>query len=70
MGKKIIDGIEYNNIMNDNFRTSDHRPVYQIFDVIVFKEDLNKKDLIEKEIIYNEKLGISNKYLKQKNYDY
>ena len=70
MGKKIIDGIEYNNIMNDNFRTSDHRPIYQIFDVIVFKEDLNKKDLIEKEIIYNEKLGISNKYMLKKNYDY
>ena len=69
-GKKIINGVQYSNIMDDNFRTSDHRPIYQIFDVIIFKEDLNKKELIEKEIIYNEKLGISNKYLKPKNYDY
>ena len=69
-GKKIINGVQYSNIMDDNFRTSDHRPIYQIFDVIIFKEDLNKKELIEKEIIYNEKSGNSNKYLKPKNYDY
>ena len=56
--------------MDDNFKTSDHRPIYQIFDIIVFKEDPDRKDLIEKEIISNEKLGISNKYMKKKNYDY
>ena len=69
-GKKIITGLEYSNVIDDNFITSDHRPVYQIFDVIVFKENPDKKDLIEKEIIANEKLGISNKYMKKKNYDY
>ena len=69
-GKKIITGLEYSNVIDDNFITSDHRPIYQIFDVIVFKENPDKKDLIEKEIISNEKLGISNKYMKKKNYDY
>ena len=69
-GKKIINGIEYNNVMNENFMTSDHRPIYQIFDVIVFKEDDDKKNIIEKEILSNEKLGISSKYMKKKNYDY
>jgi hypothetical protein len=69
-GKKIINGIEYNNVMNENFMTSDHRPVYQIFDVIVFKEHDDKKNIIEKEILLNEKLGISSKYMKKKTYDY
>ena len=69
-GQKIITGVEYNNAINDNFTTSDHRPVYQIFDVIIFKENSQKKDAIEKELLSNEKLGISNKYLKKKNYDY
>ena len=69
-GKKIITGIQYNNVMDDNFQTSDHRPIYQIFDVIIFKENQSKKELIEKEIITNENFGISNKYMKKKNYDY
>ena len=69
-GKKIINGIEYNSVMDENFQTSDHRPIYQIFDVIIFKENMNKKALIEKEIISNIKLGISNKYMKKKIYDY
>ena len=69
-GNKIISGIEYNNVMDKNFQTSDHRPIYQIFDIIIFKENQDKKDLIEKEIISNEKLGISNKYMKKKIYDY
>ena len=69
-GNKIINGIEYNNVMDENFRTSDHRPIYQIFDVKIFKENQDKKQLIEKEIISNEKLGISSKYMKKKNYDY
>ena len=69
-GKKIITGIEYNSVMDKNFQSSDHRPVYEIFEVIIFKENQDKKDLIEKEIISNENLGISNKYMKQKVYDY
>ena len=54
-GQKIITGVEYNNAINDNFTTSDHRPVYQIFDVIIFKENSQKKDAIEKELLSNEK---------------
>ena len=69
-GKKIITGIEYNSVMDKNFKTSDHRPVYEIFDVIIFKENQEKKEMIEKEIISNENLGISNKYIKKKIYDY
>ena len=69
-GKKIITGLEYNNVMDNNFQTSDHRPVYQIFDAIIFKEKQDIKKNIEKEIIANEKMGISNKYMKKKNYDY
>ena len=69
-GKKIITGVEYNSVMNENFIISDHRPVYQILDVIIFKEDKAKKDLIEKELIENEALGISNKYLKKKKFDF
>ena len=69
-GKKIINGIEYNNVMDNNFQTSDHRPIYNIFDVIIFKENQDKKELIEREVIANEKIGISNKYMKKKNYDY
>ena len=69
-GKKIISGLEYNNVLDDNFKSSDHRPIYQIFDVIIFKENQDKKNLIEREVILNEKLGISNKYMIKKNYDY
>ena len=69
-GKKIITGVEYNSVMNENFIISDHRPVYQILDVIIFKEDKAKKELIEKELIENEALGISNKYLKKKKFDF
>ena len=69
-GQKIITGLEYNNVMDKNFQSSDHRPVYEIFEVIIFKENPEKKELIEKEIISNENLGISNKYMKQKIYDF
>ena len=69
-GKNIISGIEYNHVIDDNFITSDHRPIYQIFDIIIFKENAKKRDEIESEIVSNEKLGISNKYIKKKVYDY
>ena len=69
-GQKIITGLEYNNVMDKNFQSSDHRPVYEIFEVIIFKENPEKKELIEKEIISNENLGISNKYMKKKIYDF
>ena len=69
-GKKIITGLEYNNVMDKNFQSSDHRPVYEIFEVIIFKENPEKKELIEKELYSNECLGISNKYMKKKIFDY
>ena len=69
-GKKIITGKEYTNIMDKNFMTSDHRPVYNMFDIVIFKEDEAKKELIQREISANEKLGISNKYMKKKKFDY
>ena len=69
-GKKIITGLEYNNVMDKNFQSSDHRPVYEIFEIIIFKENPEKKELIEKELYSNECLGISNKYMKKKIFDY
>ena len=69
-GKIIIKGVEYNSVMDENFQSSDHRPIYCIFDVIAFKENQDKKDAIEDEIISNEKLGINNKYMKRKTFSY
>ena len=66
---KIIRGIEYNNVMDSNFQTSDHRPIYNIFDVIVFEEDKNKRNTIEKQVESNEKLGINSKYFKTPKYN-
>ncbi len=43
-GKKIINGLEYNSVMDKNFQISDHRPVYGIFEVIIFKENSEKKN--------------------------
>ena len=67
---KIIKGIEYNNVMDSNFQTSDHRPIYNIFDVIVFEEDKAKKNRFEKEVESNEKLGINSNYFKTPKYDF
>ena len=69
-GKKMITGLEYNNVMNENFQSSDHRPIYHIFDAIIFKENEDKRSIIEREIIANEEMGISSRYMKKKNYDY
>ena len=67
---KIIRGTEYNNVMDKNFQTSDHRPIYNIFDVIVFEEDKAKRNRIEKEVESNEKLGINSKYFKTPKYNF
>ena len=67
---KIIKGTEYNNVMDSNFQTSDHRPIYNIFDVIVFKEDKEKRARMEKEIESNEKLGINSKYFKTPKFNF
>ena len=66
---KIIKGIEYNNVMDSNFQTSDHRPIYNIFDVIVFEEDKAKRNRVEREVESNEKLGINSKYFKTPKYN-
>jgi hypothetical protein len=50
--------------MDGNYQTSDHRPIYNIFDVIVFQEDKAKRSRIEKEVESNEILGINSKYFK------
>jgi len=67
---KIIKGMEYNNVMDSNFQTSDHRPIYNIFDVIVFFEDKDKRNRFEKEVVSNEKLGINSKYFKTPKFNY
>ena len=67
---KIIKGTEYNNVMDSNFQTSDHRPIYNIFDVIVFIEDKAKRNRIEKEIESNEKLGINSNYFKTPKFNF
>ena len=66
---KIIKGTEYNNVMDSNYQTSDHRPIYNIFDVIVFEENKEKKNRIEKQVVSNEKLGINSKYFKTPKYN-
>ena len=67
---KIIKGMEYNNVMDSNFQTSDHRPIYNIFDVIVFLEDKEKRNRFEKEIVSNEKLGINSRYFITPKFNY
>ena len=67
---KIIKGLEYNNVMDSTFQTSDHRPIYNIFDVTVFLEDKDKRKRIEEEVEINEKLGINSKYFKTPKFDY
>jgi hypothetical protein len=66
---KLIKGTEYNNVMDGNYQTSDHRPIYNIFDVIVFQEDKAKRSRIEKEVESNEILGINSKYFKSPNFN-
>ena len=55
--------------MDSSFQTSDHRPIYNIFDVIVFEEDKNKRNRIEKQVESNERLGIYSKYFKTPKYN-
>ena len=60
----------YNCVFDDNFQTSDHRPIFNIFDIIVFKDDEEKKKFIEKEVNFNNKLNITSSYFKTKQYAY
>ena len=68
--KKIIESLGYYNCVFDkNFQTSDHRPILNIFEITVFKDDEEKKKKIEKEVELNNKLNISSKYLQTNHFD-
>jgi len=73
--KKYIKDLEfkclkYNNIIKDNnYKTSDHRPVYAIFECEILKENLEKKKLMMNEIEFNNEIGISSSYMKKKLWD-
>ena len=56
----------YNSVINDNFLSSDHRPIFNIFDAIVFKDDEEKMKVIEKEVKFNNKLNIKSSYFQKK----
>ena len=66
---KMIEGTEYSNVIDDNFQSSDHRPIYNIFDVLVYKEDKAKREKIEKELDENQRIHIDSYYLKGKKYN-
>ena len=68
--KRIIESLGYYNCVFDkNFQTSDHRPIFNIFEITVFKDDEEKKKKIEKEVELNNKLNISSKYLQTNIFD-
>ena len=60
----------YNCIFDDNFMTSDLRPIYNISYVVVFKGDEEKKGKIEKEVAMNNKLNIKSTYFRNKIFSY
>ena len=69
--QKIIRSLGlYNCVFDKNFQTSDHRPIFNIFDVTVFKDDEEKKRKIEKEVYFNNKLNISSSYFQKKYFAY
>lgn len=68
--KKIIESLGYYNcVFDQSFQTSDHRPIFNIFEITVFKDDEEKKKKIEKEVELNNKLKISSKYLQTNIFD-
>ena len=65
--RKVLKSLGYYNcVFDDNFQTSDHRPIFNIFDVVVFKDDEEKKKKIEKEVALNNKLNIKSTYFRNK----
>ncbi len=49
--KKIIESLGcYNCVFDKSFQTSDPRPIFNIFEITVFKDDAEKKKKIEKEV--------------------
>lgn len=68
--KKIIKSLGYYNCAFDtSFQSSDHRPIFNIFDIVVFRDDEAKKKEIERKVSFNNKLNISSKYLQKKVFD-
>ena len=69
--RKVIQSLGcYNCIFDKNFQTSDHRPIFNIFDIIVFKDDEEKKKRLEKEVNFNNKLNIKSSYFQKKDFAY
>ena len=60
----------YNCVFDENFQTSDHRPIFNILDVIVFKDDEEKMRKIEREVNFNNKLNIKSNYFQKKFFAY
>jgi len=56
----------YNCVFDENFQSSDHRPIFNIFDVVVFKDDEEKMKKVEKEVNFNNKLNIKSSYFQKK----
>ena len=68
--KKIIRSLGYYNCVFDkNFQSSDHRPIFNIFEIVVFKDNEEKKKKFEREICVNNKINIRSKYLQKKIFD-
>jgi len=62
---KIIKCLDYNCSMDKNFQSSDHRPLYGLFEVTVLKENEELKNQIVNEIKFNYEIGISSEYKKK-----
>ena len=60
----------YNCVFDENFQTSALRPIFNIFDVLVFKEDEEKNKRVEKEVNFNNKLNIKSTYFQKKLFTY
>ena len=66
---KIIKCLDYNCSMDKNFQSSDHRPLFGLFEVTVLKENEELKNQIVNEIKFNYEMGISSEYKKKNIYD-
>ena len=69
--RKVLQSLGcYNCVFDENFKSSDHRPVFNIFDVVVFKDDEEKKKRVEKEVYFNNKLNIKSTYFQKRLFAY
>ena len=56
----------YNSVLDESFQSSDHRPIFNIFNCVVFKDDEEKMKKVEKEVNFNNKLNIKSSYFQKK----